>query len=473
MDNNHLGPCLRIFSFRGEISGPLYLFWGLLLFAIKYPLDHLVATEYFAVNWSPFVYVSLVQNPLFSAKGAADVNRIHLWFGMLGVALPFLYVGLALTVQRLRALKVPLFIAGLFFVPFLNLVFFAFLVAMRPPSEDRVKAEFSPGPLDRFIPQTKLGCVFLAIILSVAGATLLFGLLTGIDRQFGVSVFVGIPYVIGYATVVLIGYRFEITRFEAISYACLSVMVCMAGFLTLAIEGIICVFMASPIVLILAAFGGLVAYYTRSIIPLEGPGKVSCTLLLPLLMVADYSFLYPNSVVYPITSHETIQASTMQVWDNVVTFPRIPKEMNQHWFLKLLRVPRLDQAVIDGKPPEAIRRCVFEGHEFTEPIEIFEPGRNLTFGVTGQPGKIDKYIEVKKGRFLLTAGPNGTTQVEGTTWIRLTLFPEVFWRTWVDQIVHLIHLRAFAHIKNLSEANARMVNRPSTTPGSPGESEGS
>lgn len=446
----------RIFSFKGEISGAGYLAWGVLLFLIKYPVDHLTATEIFGVSWSPLVYVSTLQNPLFSLQdGVANMDRAKLWLGMLGVALPFLYVGLALTVQRLRALSLPLGLAAFFFLPFLNLVFFAFLVVMRENPERDIKPDFKPGTLDRYIPMSKLGCVLMAIGLSVLGSMVCFGIASSVNNAFGSTVFVGIPYVIGYVTVVLIGYRFDIGLVESIGYACLSILVCFAAFLSFAIEGIICCLMASPIVLVIAALGAVTAYFTRSLIPLEGAGKASCVLILPILMVTDLKVSRPRTESHVVVSHAVIEADPMTVWDNVVTFPRIPKAMEQHWLLKFLRVPRLDQAIIEGEPPEAVRRCVFEEAEFVEPIEIFEPGKNLTFGVSGQPKKIDTFIQVRRGQFLLTRRPDGSTEVKGSTWLELTLYPHTFWRGWVDNIVHLIHLRAFEHIKNLSEAQMR------------------
>src|SRR5437016_6158168 len=90
----------RLFGFRGEISGKAYFGWGLLLFAIKYPLDHLMATQVLGIEWHPFMYFSVHLNPLFGK--AATLN---LWVGMLAAALPFLAAGLSLTVQRLRTLR--------------------------------------------------------------------------------------------------------------------------------------------------------------------------------------------------------------------------------------------------------------------------------------------------------------------------------------------------------------------------------
>src|SRR5439155_3515396 len=62
-------------------------------------------------------------------------------------ALPFIWVGLALTVRRLRDAGLPLGLVLLFFVPFVNLVVFLIL-SVAPPQPERARA--AEPPPERF-----------------------------------------------------------------------------------------------------------------------------------------------------------------------------------------------------------------------------------------------------------------------------------------------------------------------------------
>ena len=67
----------RFLSPKSSLSGKAYFFWGLVLFAIKYPLDHMVAVNLFSLEWHPFVYYSVLSNPLFQEP------QLNAWLGML------------------------------------------------------------------------------------------------------------------------------------------------------------------------------------------------------------------------------------------------------------------------------------------------------------------------------------------------------------------------------------------------------
>ena len=47
--------------------------------------------------------------------------------------------------------------------------------------------------------------------------------------------------------------------------------------------------------------------------------------------------------------------------------------------------------------------------------------------------------------------PGGGTRLEGSTWYVLDMGPAPYWKLWGDAIVHRIHERVLAHIKELSE----------------------
>ena len=79
---------------------------------------------------------------------------------LLVLALPFIWLGATLTVQRLRDAGKPLWLVVFFFVPVINLLFFLLLctIGSHPVAAQR---EAAPWPetrtLDRWIPRSTLG----------------------------------------------------------------------------------------------------------------------------------------------------------------------------------------------------------------------------------------------------------------------------------------------------------------------------
>jgi hypothetical protein len=47
---------------------------------------------------------------------------------------------------------------------------------------------------------------------------------------------------------------------------------------------------------------------------------------------------------------------------------------------------------------------------------------------------------------------NGRTKLEGRTWYEYEIYPQSYWTLWTDMLIHRIHQRVLAHIKNLAES---------------------
>jgi hypothetical protein len=68
------------------------------------------------------------------------------------------------------------------------------------------------------------------------------------------------------------------------------------------------------------------------------------------------------------------------------------------------------------------------------------------------PAHLDGYFRTYKGSFKLTPLENGKTLLQGTTYYRVDIQPEFYWKLWSNFIIHRIHQRVLTHIKNESEA---------------------
>src|SRR5215831_4954725 len=110
-----------ILRLTAPIDRALYAALGLLLFAVKHNLDRFIAWKFFGQPWSVFSYL----RPAVSSISGSGNGK--LFATLLLISLPFALIGVWLTARRLQSARLPIWLAVLFFVPFLNLLLFATL----------------------------------------------------------------------------------------------------------------------------------------------------------------------------------------------------------------------------------------------------------------------------------------------------------------------------------------------------------
>jgi hypothetical protein len=246
------------------------------------------------------------------------------------------------------------------------------------------------------------------------------------------------------------------------------------------VEGLVCILMAAPIALPLAAFGGLCAYgvQRRSGFQDEAPIFLSAILFLaPGVQGLEHMIALP-SPVFMVKSSIDIHATPEQVWKQVVAFSEIPPP-TELMFRAGIAYPI--RAEINGSGVGAERHCVFSTGAFVEPIQVWDEPRLLKFSVASNPAPMEEwtpyrhiepphlrgYLVSEGGQFLLTPMPNGWTRLEGTTWYQHGLWPAQYWRLWSDQIIHQIHMRVLRHIRDEVEGSRYGAVPPTTTVSTP------
>src|SRR5947207_1232286 len=102
-----MGPVHMNFQFsllwtrRGVIDRVPYLVAGVTLFAIKFAIDWTIAKVFFGETWSPVNYLIWPNNRFVRALEINVPDR-NFSLVMLTVSLPFIWMGINLTVNRLR-----------------------------------------------------------------------------------------------------------------------------------------------------------------------------------------------------------------------------------------------------------------------------------------------------------------------------------------------------------------------------------
>jgi len=233
-----------------------------------------------------------------------------------------------------------------------------------------------------------------------------------------------------------------------------------ACILLLAIEGIICLAMATCIAIPICALGASVGYFIQAT---YHANRVPAALLLALLFLMGFEKVEsPKPTSFAVTSTIDVNAPPETVWQNVVSFSELPPV--EDWLFKTgLAYPI--RAKINGTGVGAIRHCEFSTGPFVEPITIWNEPNHLRFGVTSMPQPmqewtfykhihpphLDGYFKTTQGEFRLESIGNEQTRLHGTTWYENDLSPALYWKIWSDFLIHRIHLRVLKHVKYLSE----------------------
>ncbi len=454
-----------LWSWNGTIDRGPYVLVGLISFAVKHNIDRAVASFVFDKPWDFFNYW-ISPFKVFSLASLPREEAIFL-LSMVAASLPFIWVGVVLTLKRLRSVGLPSWCVCFFFLPFLNALFFLILSVLPAHIGEATTKQLDAGLswLDRLIPQKPIGSLAMGVVAANMLALPFALVATFVSYNYGFALFVGIPFSLGLISVLIDSYHEPRGLALCLGEATLSVAFACLLLFGLAIEGVICLVMAAPLALPLAWIGGFVGY----LVQLARPGGRPVAQVYPMLMLAMPSLMAVESAVLPepsvfaVRTAVEIEADPQQVWDHVVAFSELPEPSD--WLFRL-GIAYPERAEIFGRGAGAERHYVFSTGSFVEPIEVWDEPRLLKFSVTSNPPPMQEWTPYKDvnpphldgflvsngGQVLLEPLPGGGTRLEGTTWYRHSLWPAGYWKLWSDEIIHRIHLRVLRHIQRLAES---------------------
>jgi uncharacterized membrane protein YhaH (DUF805 family) len=451
----------NIWSWRGRIGRRRYLITGVVLFALKHNIDRLLATL-FDYPWGPFNYLVFYARNDNGVRGltAPDARFYAL---LVLVALPFIWVGVVMTLRRLRDAGLPLWLVVLFFIPLVNLIFFVILAAI-PGSRTSDRPSPLSTRLGQIIPESEFGSAVFGIVATVFLTGLEIVFTTNGLGNYGWGLFVGIPFFLGLSSTLIYSFHRPRPLGKCLLVATISVALLGAALFALAVEGIICLVMALPLALALALFGAFIGYVLQRA-PSFAPSTLNVVsigfLLIPGLILVEYA-VGETPPLYKVTTSVVIKSDPETVWTHVVTFSQLPPP-SEAIFKTGIAYPI--RAEMHGRGAGAVRHCIFSTGPFVEPITTWDEPRLLQFDVTEQPRAMEElslyndlrpphlenYFIASKGQFELKSLPDGTTLLEGTTWYQNRFWPAPYWHLWSDAIIDKIHNRVLLHIKSLAE----------------------
>ena len=437
------------FTFERPVGRREYLRHGLALMALKYVADASVILLATGVFWAPWSYVSSVS--LLRMLWLSDAPGwlapvLAIW------TLPFLWVGITLTLRRLLDAGASAWWSLLFFVP---LVSYGVFVVLSLARSDPTPGSYPPPEPDG----TRLPSALLSMAAGAGLGVALIAVGVLFLNSYGLAVFMGTPFVIGLVTAYLLVRRYPATPRETQEVVLMTTMFVASLIFFVGIEGAVCLAMVAPLAVVLAMLGGIVGRR----LALLGEGPVRGTLLIVLLLPGSAALESGPQPAHlrEVRSAVVIDAPPELVWDEVIAFSPIP-EPDALIFRLGLAYPT--HAEIRGSGVGAVRYCHFSTGAFVEPITAWEPGRRLSFDVAESPSPLEElspwdvtpphlqgYLQPSAGEFRLIPMSDGRTRLEGSTWYEQRLRPEGYWVVFSDYIIGRIHRRVLEHIKSRVE----------------------
>lgn len=451
MANSKPGLLSLWFRFDADAGRRAYVLSGFGLMAIKFAVETLVVRSQTGTWLGPLDFVDPAATRRYSILETGPD-----WMGPAWLlwSLPFLWIALSMSVRRARDAGWSPCIGLAVVVPFANLLVMLVLASL-PANASAPTRQWRDG-------EQRAHSVLIGIALSIGIVLTVIGVNVYALNTYGASLFVGAPVLIGATTAAVYNYHTDRTYRASIGVALLSVICCGAALLLFALEGVICLIMAAPIALLLAALGGMLGKFIADCSMSPARGIAASLLVLPIWGGGE-ALLQPAHELRVVTAIE-IDAPIERVWDVVIAFPDMGEP--EEWYFRAgIACPM--RARIDGEGVGAIRHCVFTTGAFVEPITAWDKPHRLAFDVTEQPAPmfelspyrhvhpphLDNALRSNRGEFRLERVQSGRTRLVGTTWYEFDMFPRQYWSLWSNAMIGAIHRRVLLHIKAVAESD--------------------
>ena len=255
-----------------------------------------------------------------------------------------------------------------------------------------------------------------AIIGALYGlfARFVFGLdvLKNFFEVMSVAFIFGIPFALGFITVWFGEFQKQNRWIVWLFMPWLSSLACLLCALLLVWEGLICVIILLPLMLVLSSVGGLIAGICLEIFKSKRDRNycLAFVALLPFAASPIEQLHAINSEIRTVQTQITIHSRAETVWNQIRSVPLI-SEREQHFSVShLLGFPRPLEAKLNGEGVGAVRYATFEkGVLFVETINEWDQPHRLSFSIRADtksipPETFDEHVVIGGKYFDVLSG---------------------------------------------------------------------
>lgn len=236
--------------------------------------------------------------------------------------------------------------------------------------------------------------------------------------------------------------------------------------LLLAWEGIICIFLWAPLVMIMSSLGGLVAGLWRRWRRRRAPASALLgVLLLPFAFAPWESRLSTGDEIRAVETSIDIAADPDTVWNEIVEVRPIARAEQGRRLVHMIGFPHPIEARTIGRGVGSVRHATFEGGVlFVETVTRYEPGKRLSFSIRADPNSIPQqtldehvtvggpYFDVLDGDYAIELLTPATVRLYLTSRHRLSTHFNLYAGAWTDFILRDVQENILDVVRHRAES---------------------
>jgi uncharacterized membrane protein YhaH (DUF805 family) len=445
-------------SFHGSISRRAYLIGSLVPLVAQY-LVHILAYNFAPLDPGWGFPVIVFSSPAISAAfsflpgGFAAAKPTLTLLAILDISVAWSL--LALAIRRARSTDRSMISACLVSVPVIQ-IFTIFWLGEEPLPI----TENAYGPT----PHVSINTALKGLLVGLTVTVVLEVVSTLVFRTYGFFLFFASPFIVGCITGYIGNRRTDIGPGATAKLVIGACFLGAVGLLAIAVEGVLCLALAAPLIALIAWLGGIVG----RTIAVHGPGATPrrtalSMVVLPLFFAIDV--IAPPHVAFESTENIEVAASDRAVWDAIVHMGPIPSPPAAP-FRWGLAYPM--SGSIHGAGIGAIREGVFSTGVAYERVTEWQPPRRLSFIVLTDPPTmrelspyqdvhaphVNGYFRTVDARFTIAPLANGHTLLTLDTRHELKLNPYLYWLPIAKWAIHTNKTRVLRHFAQQAEGSA-------------------
>ena len=240
---------------------------------------------------------------------------------------------------------------------------------------------------------------------------------------YGLSFFVFLPFILGY----ILGK----STIKAVSLGGLIFSLSVFFVLLIAggLEGMACILMAMPLVLVAVAFGALVKYLIKKDKKKDSSENLFKNSFLPLCLFLTFGFVETeltrnDTNIISVESEILLSYSPMEVYETIKSVDTLDVEKP---FLMKLDLPIPQKCILEEERVGGLRTCYFEGGLIVERVTKLEKGKVLQMDVIDYQLTGRKWLGFKEAIYLFEELDNEQTRMTRITTYTSELYPRFYW----------------------------------------------
>jgi hypothetical protein len=264
----------------------------------------------------------------------------------------------------------------------------------------------------------------LSIAISITFLSLGFLLLHFELIGYGLSFFVFLPFALGF----ILGK----STIKAISLLGLVVSLTIFCILLLAgnLEGMVCLLLAMPLILIAIVLGAVVKHQIKKYRNTNKHDDLIKSSILPFFIFLTFAFIETELTknerfIIEVKSEIILPFSSIQVYETIKSVDTLDAEKP---FLMKLDLPIPQKCILQEEKIGGIRTCYFEGGQIVERITELEKGKILKMDVIDYQLTGRKWLGFKEAIYLFDELEDGTSKMTRITTYSSELYPRFYWQ---------------------------------------------